>query len=96
MPMSLHRMPERNEGNYQWYLWSFCTQTAVYFEIHNTRAGTGSSEVLIQSQALVLLSDVYWGYIRTIREINEHQQKQALPLLIAAHCNDHARRSKSP
>lgn len=37
---SPHRMLERNEGNYTWYLWCFCTRMSVYFEIHNTRAGS--------------------------------------------------------
>ena len=89
---SPHRMLERNEGHYLWYLWSFCTQTSVYFEIHNTRAGSVSIEFLMKSQAQVLLSDVYSGYIRTIREVNEYRQAEGLSPLIAAHCNDHARR----
>ena len=89
---SPHRMLERNEGNYTWYLWSFCTQMSVYFEIHNTRAGTVSIEFLKESQAAVLLSDVYSGYIRTLREINEYRQSKGVALLISAYCNDHARR----
>lgn len=89
---SPHRMLERNEGNYSWYLWSFCTQVSVYFEIHNTRAGTVSIEFLKESQAAVLLSDVYSGYIRTIREVNEYRQSNGIPLLVAANCNDHGRR----
>ena len=89
---SPHRMLERNEGNYLWYLWSFCTKTSVYFEIHNTRAGSVSIEFLKESKAQVLLSDVYSGYIRTIREINEYRQPKGIALLTSAHCNDHARR----
>jgi transposase len=90
---SPHRMLERNEGNYQWYLWCFCTRTSVYFEIHNTRAGTVSIEFLLESKTLaVLMSDVYSGYIRTIRELNEYRESKGLPNVISAHCNDHARR----
>lgn len=89
---SPHRMLERNEGNYLWYLWSFCTRNSVYFEIHNTRAGSVSIEFLKESKATVLLSDVYSGYIRTLREVNEYRQSQGAPLLTSAHCNDHARR----
>ena len=89
---SPHRMLERNEGNYLWYLWSFCTKVSVYFEIHNTRAGTVSIEFLKESKATVLLSDVYSGYIRTIREVNEYRQSKGIISLTAAHCNDHARR----
>lgn len=89
---SPHRMLERNEGNYSWYLWSFCTKVSVYFEIHSTRAGTVSIEFLKESLAAVLLSDVYSGYIRTLREVNEYRQSKNIGLLLAAHCNDHARR----
>lgn len=90
---SPHRMLERNEGHYHWYLWCFCTRVSVYFEIHNTRAGSVSIEFLMESKTLaVLMSDVYSGYIRTLREINEYRQSQGLPLVISAHCSDHARR----
>ena len=89
---SPHRMLENNEGKYQWYLWSFCTKTSVYFEIHSTRAGTVSIALLKESKAEVLLSDVYSGYIRTIREVNEHRQANGVLEMKAAHCNDHARR----
>jgi transposase len=89
---SPHRMLENNEGKSLWYLWSFCTRTSVYFEIHNTRAGSVSIEFLKDSQAQVLLSDVYSGYIRTIREVNEYRQSKGIDMLASAHCNDHARR----
>ena len=90
---SPHRMLERNEGNYSWYLWSFCTKTSVYFEIHNTRAGTVSINFLLEAEfVMVLMSDVYSGYTRTIREVNESRQTRALPLMVSAHCNDHSRR----
>ena len=49
-----HRMLERNEGNYSWYLWAFCTRVSIYFEIHNTRAGTVSIEFLKESRAACL------------------------------------------
>ena len=89
---SPHRMLENNEGKSLWYLWSFCTSTSVYFEIHNTRAGSVSIEFLKGSQAAVLLSDVYSGYIRTIREVNEYRQSKGIAPLASAYCNDHARR----
>lgn len=89
---SPHRMLERNEGHYAWYLWSFCTPTSVYFEIHSTRAGSVSIDFLKESKARVLVSDVYSGYIRTIREINEERKSQGVEPLISAYCNDHARR----
>jgi transposase len=89
---SPHRMLEENEGKSLWYLWSFCNKTAVYFEIHNTRAGSVSIDFLKESKASVLMSDVYSGYIRTAREVNEYRQSAGIYLLISAHCNDHARR----
>jgi transposase len=89
---SPHRMLEENEGKSLWYLWSFCSKTSVYFEIHSTRAGSVSINFLKESKAAVLMSDVYSGYIRTVREVNEYRQSEGTPLLIAAHCNDHARR----
>ncbi|MEO5968822.1 MAG: IS66 family transposase [Bdellovibrionia bacterium] len=90
---SPHRMLERNEGNYSWYLWAFCTRYSVYFEIHNTRAGTVSIKFLLEAElVLVLVSDVYSGYTRTIREVNEYRQDKGLPLMVSAHCNDHSRR----
>lgn len=87
-----HRMLERNEDHFTWYLWAFCTQVSAYFEIHNTRAGTVSIEFLKESRAVALVSDVYSGYIRTVREVNEYRQTKNLPLLIPANCNDHGRR----
>lgn len=90
---SPHWMLERNEGSYLWYLWCFCTRTAVYFEIHNTRAGSVSIEFLKESQSLILMTDVYSGYIRTHREVNEYRESKGLPLLLCAHCNDHSRRN---
>lgn len=89
---SPHRMLEDNGGKSLWYLWSFCTNRSVYFEIHNTRGGDISIEFLKQSKASVLLSDVYSGYIRTIREVNDYRQLQGVERLESAYCNDHARR----
>ncbi|MEK6968422.1 MAG: IS66 family transposase [Nanoarchaeota archaeon] len=90
---SPHRMLEGNDENHSWYLWCFCTRNSVYFEIHNTRAGTVSINFLLEAHSvLVLMSDVYSGYIRTIREVNENRKAKGLPLIISAHCNDHSRR----
>ena len=89
---SPHRMLERNKGNYRWYLWCFCIEVAVYFEIHDTRAGTVSIEFLLQAKAVVLVCDVYSGYERTEREVNEYRATHGLPPLVLARCNDHARR----
>lgn len=89
---TIHRQLEENNGNWRWYLWGFCNQTSIYFEIHDTRAGDVSIEFLIESLVLFLVSDAYTGYGRTIREINEHRQLKGLPLLQWSLCNDHSRR----
>jgi transposase len=89
---TIHRQLEENGGNWRWYIWGFSNQTSIYFEIHDTRAGDVSIEFLLESQVLFLMSDAYSGYTRTIREVNEHRQKQAAPLLQSCLCNDHSRR----
>jgi transposase len=87
-----HRMLEQNNGQWRWWLWAFATQTSVYFEIHDTRAGEVSIEFLKISLAVFLVSDAYSGYSRTQREVNEYREKHGLPLLESSLCNDHARR----
>ena len=87
-----HRMLERNEGKQQWYLWCFASAQAVYFEIQHTRSSEISIEVLKDSQAAYLLSDVYTGYIKTVKEVNVWRESKGLPLLQSAFCQDHARR----
>ena len=89
---SPHRMLERNEGKFLWYLWCFCNPTAVYFEIQNTRAGSVSIDFLLQSQSTVLMTDAYSGYERTVREVNADRLKKNQPLLKSGLCNDHSRR----
>ena len=91
---TIHRQLEENGGKWRWYLWGFCTQTSVYFEIHDTRAGDVSIQFLLKSQALFLVSDAYSGYARTIREVNAFRQSNTsdLPLLQSSLCNDHGRR----
>jgi len=89
---SPHRMLERNEGKFLWYLWCFCNQTSVYFEIQNTRAGSVSIEFLKNSQSTILMTDAYSGYERTVKEVNIDRMNKGLPLLKSGLCNDHSRR----
>jgi transposase len=89
---TIHRQLEDNGGKWRWYLWGFCNATSVYFEIHDTRAGSVSIQFLMTSGVLFLVSDAYSGYERTIREINEVRQLKNLPLLQSSLCNDHGRR----
>ena len=64
-----HNMLERNEGK-SWYLWGFSNKEASYFEIHNTRSGDVSSEILKSSDCEYLVTDVFSGYHKTVKEIN--------------------------
>lgn len=89
---TLHRQLEENGGNWRWYLWGFSNQTSIYFEIHDTRAGSVSTHFLLESQVRFLVTDAYSGYNRTIREINDERKLKKLPLLHSILCNDHGRR----
>jgi transposase len=94
-----HQMLERNGGR-SWYLWSFASKRAIYFEIHDTRAGSVSIEFMKQSNAVILMTDAYSGYDRTVNEVNEFRKElnqsrdesNKIPLLVSAKCNDHSRR----
>lgn len=86
-----HRMLEGDERT-RWYLWGFSNARACFFECHNTRSGDVSSAVLAKSQCLVLLTDVYSGYAKALRVVNEMRQGEGRPPIKAAYCNAHARR----
>ena len=51
-----------------------------------------SSSVLKTSRCEVLLTDVYSGYAKTVREVNTWRKENGAPGLVAAYCNAHARR----
>jgi transposase len=86
-----HRMLE-GDPKKRWYLWGFSSLISVFFECHNTRSGDVSTAVLAESICEYLLTDVYSGYQKTIRIINEMRRQKNLPILYAAYCNAHARR----
>ena len=86
-----HRMLE-NDGDRSWYLWSFTGNHLSCYEIHDTRSGSVAIDFIAKSECLFLMSDVYSGYIRTVREVNEVRRKQDLPEIIALYCNTHSRR----
>lgn len=86
-----HRMLE-GDSRKRWFLWGFSCETACFFECHPTRSGDVSSDVLKQSQCVVLVSDAYTGYLKSVREANEVRAKHGLPLIRTAYCNSHARR----
>lgn len=86
-----HRMLEGDEKK-RWFLWGFSIEFACFFECHDTRSGDVSTKILNSSACLVLLTDVYAGYIKSIRLTNELRHEQGRPLIQPANCNAHARR----
>lgn len=86
-----HRMLE-GDARCSWYLWGFSGKETSYFECHNTRSGGVASELLKNSRAEYLMSDVYSGYGKAIRDTNIYRGENGLPILKSIYCNAHARR----
>lgn len=86
-----HRMLE-GDKKCNWFLWGFSTPRASYFECHDTRSGDVASELLIKSQCEFLVSDVFSGYAKAVKDTNKVRAEQNLPLIINVNCNAHARR----
>ena len=85
-----HRMFEMPKAS--WYLWGFSIPGACYFEIKPTRSGDIAIDFLVLSNCLYLMSDVYIGYDRAIREVNKVRLANGSPKITALYCNAHARR----
>ena len=86
-----HRMLEGDEKQ-NWYLWGFSTPTASYFDIRDTRSGDVASSFLNESQCEFLVSDVFSGYAKAVRETNEIRKDKNLKQIKNVYCNAHARR----
>lgn len=86
-----HRMLEGSDKK-SWYLWGFSTPEHCFLECHDTRSGDVASEVLLKSSCEVLVSDVYSGYGKAVRLVNEVRQQAGLARISSAYCNAHARR----
>ena len=86
-----HKMLERGGGKSH-YLWGFSTETACYLEIHNTRAGRVASDLLKDSKCEFLLSDVFSGYAKAVKQVNEYRKEMKEVLIKNVYCNAHARR----
>ena len=87
-----HKMLERHDDK-SWYLWGFSSSKASYFEIHNTRSGDVPLRILKGSRCEYLVSDVFSGYNRAVREVNEDRgSSKNLPAISNVYCNAHARR----
>ena len=86
-----HKMLEGDKRD-GWYLWGFSQPTASFFEYHPSRSGEIASIVLDQSDCEVLVSDIYSGYRRAIREANKKRRSEGRPEITVSYCNAHARR----
>ncbi len=86
-----HGMLEDNDKK-SWYLWGFSNEKSSYFEIKNSRSGNVASELLSQSKTRYLVSDVFSGYAKAVKQANKTRQEQGLPIIENSYCNAHARR----
>jgi len=86
-----HRMLEGDKKS-KWFLWGFSNSQTSYFECRDTRSGDVASVLLIPTQCEYLVSDVFSGYIKAVRESNEKRALTKKPLISHVYCNAHARR----
>lgn len=86
-----HRMLEGDDKK-SWYLWGFSNNESSYFEIRNTRSGDVASELLNQSECQYLVSDVFSGYGKAVRESNKIREQENKPKIASVYCNAHSRR----
>lgn len=86
-----HRMLEGDKKS-NWFLWGFSSQETSYFECHPTRSGDVASQLLTDSRCEYLVSDVYSGYAKAIRETNAAREAAGHTGIRSIYCNAHARR----
>ena len=88
-----HRMLEGDEKS-NLYLWGFLSQDqkSCFFECHGTRSGDVASSVFKLSTCENIVSDVYSGYKKAVRETNEVRQESGQKIIEMGFCNSHARR----
>lgn len=86
-----HKMLEGSEKS-SWYLWGFSNPKFCFLECHDTRSGDVASDILKTSKCEVLISDVFSGYGKAVRQTNLFRQGHGLMAIQNANCNAHARR----
>lgn len=86
-----HRMLE-GDPRKGWFLWGFLNDQSCFYECHDTRSGDVAAACLQQSDCEVLVTDVYSGYRKAVRETNEVRATEGRPGIQMAFCNSHARR----
>jgi len=93
-----HRMLERGGKTSggkpkAWYLWGFSDNKASsYFEVRNTRSSDVASELLKDSDCEYLVSDVFSGYNKAVRETNKQRLVDGKSEIQNVYCNAHAYR----
>jgi len=58
-----------------WYLWGFSNSKTSLFEYHDTRSGDVASKLLNSSKCEYLISDVFSGYGKAVRDSNVRRQE---------------------
>lgn len=86
-----HRMLEGDKKS-NWYLWGFSTDVSCFFEAQDTRSGSVAGEILKDSACEYLVSDVFSGYSKAVKDSNACRQEKNLPEIKNIYCNAHARR----
>lgn len=86
-----HKMLEGSDTK-NWYLWGFSTQHLCFLKAHDTRSGDVAIDLLKDSLCEVVLTDVFSGYAKAERVVNEDRQITGKTLIANAKCNAHARR----
>ena len=72
-----HRMLEGSPRK-NWYLWGFSSSLSTFFEIQESRSGSVASSILDKSSCRYLMSDVYSGYIKAVKDGNKYREEQGL------------------
>jgi transposase len=86
-----HKMLEGSDTKH-WYLWGFSTPLYCFLECRDTRSGDVASEILLNSLCEVLVSDVFSGYGRALRIVNQQRKSLGKVEIENANCNAHSRR----
>jgi transposase len=86
-----HRMLEGDEKS-NWYLWGFSTESASYFEAHDTRSGQVAADIIKDSLCEFLVSDVFSEYSKAVTDSNVFRRENNLLEIRNIYCNAHARR----
>jgi len=86
-----HRMLEGSDKK-SWFLWGFSTPMLCFLECRDTRSDDVASDVLLNSNCEILVTDVYSGYGKAVRIANQTRRSCGKSLIRNANCNAHARR----